>query len=767
MRLRLSITTIFAALLSVCAMAQFAEAPAFPGAEGYGRYTTGGRGGKVIHVTNLNDSGEGSLRQAIETSGARIIVFDVSGTIYLQSTLSIRKGSVSILGQTAPGDGICVANCSVNVSASNVIIRYLRFRLGDIMESAIVASNPDYEGADAFTGSHHDNAVCSNIILDHCSASWSTDECASFYGNKNFTMQWCIISESLKSSVHAKGNHGYGGIWGGENAAFHHNLIANHDSRNPRFDHGYVSGLAGPVDYVNNVVYNWGGNSTYGGETADCYEQKLFNMQNNYYKPGPATQKRTRLLDVTTTCSNCVNCNGGGHKVVPGRFYLVGNVMEGSTAVSNDNWTGSTVSPANNPSIKSDTRLASTEDIFNTYNTIGMHTAQVAFEKVLAYAGCSFSRDVIDTRIANDTRNGVFTYKGSNGSTNGLIDSQEDVGGFPTLVDTGCLTDTDNDGMPDAWEVANGLDPNSASDASLMTLDKKHWYTNIEVYANSLVEEQILDARANAEATFEEYYPEYITTDGITKNQGSGDKSYDNEPQGVHESGVVVAEGTITWAFDTEDYLKDGVVSGINQYLASATVSAGSSLSMEKVRTMNDGVKIIGFRTASMDNAANDANGLYFSVIPSDGYAFRPETVSFYSSRIGTNGGNYDAKISNGSFERVMEANATPLRNDEWYHAVYELDGYAISSTSETLLSINIFNVGASKALGIGHIEMKGSVLKCDEHSSALDVVKSEVDDVYYVNLAGQRVKDGSRGIILRVEKMKDGRLNVTKIRKK
>ena len=258
------------------------DAFAFPGAEGGGMYVTGGRGGKVYKITTLEDKNSlGSLRYALSQEGARIIVFEVSGTIYLKSELRINSGDVTIAGQTAPGAGICLAHFPVSVSADNVIIRYLRCRMGD---SVIVS-----DGADAMGGRQK-----KGVIIDHCSISWSTDECCSFYDNEDFSLQWSIISESLRLSSHSKGPHGYGGIWGGVNASFHHNLMAHHDSRTPRYGPGAKNAGNDRVDTRNNVFYNWSGNGCYGGEAMHV------NIVNNYYVPGPATQSsvRTRIMQI-------------------------------------------------------------------------------------------------------------------------------------------------------------------------------------------------------------------------------------------------------------------------------------------------------------------------------------------------------------------------------------------------------------------------------------------------------------------------------------
>ncbi|HEY3404010.1 MAG TPA: pectate lyase, partial [Ohtaekwangia sp.] len=294
-------------LVSIASAAQ--DRPlAFPGADGFGKYATGGRGGAIYIVSNLNDEGPGSFREAVKKKGPRTILFSVSGTIELKSPLTISSGDVTIAGQSAPGDGICLRDFPVGINADNVIIRFMRFRLGDVQKIQ----------EDAFSG----NKRRSRIMIDHCSISWATDECASFYRNKEFTMQWCIISESLNQSVHEKGEHGYGGIWGGEGASFHHNLLAHHTSRLPRFS-GSSTTLNSPeelVDFRNNVIYNWEGNSTYGGERG------RYNIVNNYYKPGPATNpKKVWMLNPWSPY---------------GKFFVQGNCLYGNDAASKDNWKG-------------------------------------------------------------------------------------------------------------------------------------------------------------------------------------------------------------------------------------------------------------------------------------------------------------------------------------------------------------------------------------------------------------------------------------------
>jgi len=451
---------------------------AFPNADGGGKYATGGRGGFVYYVTNLDDEPYevGTLRYGLcSLSGARIILFKVSGTISLKSKLIITNGNVTVAGQTAPGDGICLKDQSVYITASNVIIRFMRFRMGDATDTQ-----------DDALGAQSSN----NILIDHCSMSWSTDECGSFYNNSNFTLQWCILSESLKNSVHGKGAHGYGGIWGGKNASFHHNLLADHDSRNPRFDHtslyensaGVLSLLnRGNVDFRNNVVYNWGSNSAYGGE------QGTYNMVNNYYKPGPASHVPYFIQPYYITTADTDPNKYLGY----GTFYINGNVMEGNADYTANNWNGVQLQKTSDS--KAPLMLNAPLDVTAIANT---QTAQAAYQSVLAYSGASYKRDTVDKRIIDEATNGTFIYsyalgvnvgQASNGSTNGIIDHQGDVGDWPVLNSLPAPTDSDGDGIPDSWEDANGLNKSNAADGNSKTLDPNGQLTNLEMYLNSLV----------------------------------------------------------------------------------------------------------------------------------------------------------------------------------------------------------------------------------------------------------------------------------------
>jgi hypothetical protein len=457
-----SVITVLSVLLSFSELSA-KEIPAFPGAEGHGMSTIGGRGGRVIKVTNLNDSGEGSLRAAVEAEGSRIVVFDLSGTIELKRRLIIRNGYITIAGQTAPGDGICIKNYRFGLSAcEEAIVRYMRFRMGD------EAQNQD----DALGGQKN-----RKVIIDHCSVSWSTDECASFYANENFTMQWCLIGESLRNSVHKAGKHGYGGVWGGKRASFHHNLLAHHDSRNPRLgEYASSYALSDLVDIRNNVIYNWGGNSCYGGEGMNV------NMVNNYYKPGPATRNKERIAAIR----NRLEAWDALYNIW-GTFYIYGNVLTASERATNDNWTYGVynqfdprwreISDAERQGLRLESPLET--------GIITTHSAEQAYQTVLQFAGASLKRDSVDQRIVHDVISGTATcMDGGNGSTNGFIDTQAAVGGWPELKSLPAPHDTDDDGMPDEWEIANGLNPNDPRDGNGDL--NRDGYTNIEDYLNSL-----------------------------------------------------------------------------------------------------------------------------------------------------------------------------------------------------------------------------------------------------------------------------------------
>ncbi|MEJ5104015.1 pectate lyase [Chryseobacterium sp. MYb328] len=439
------------------------EILSFPGAEGFGRFTTGGRGGKVYFVTNLKDDhSEGTLRYALNQKGPRYIVFKTSGTIYLESPLKIKKGNVTIAGQTAPGDGITIANYETFVAADNVIIRYLRFRMGDQKK---------------FEGDALGARFIKNLMVDHCSMSWSTDETVSIYANENTTLQWCIIAESLRNSFHQKGAHGYGGIAGGKGASFHHNIYAHHDSRNPRLGEyaGSKFALTDLTDFRNNVIYNWGHNSLYGGEGMNV------NIINNYYKPGPATITRQRIVAIDKNENPKTEVYN-----IWGKYYIHGNVVEGSPETTKDNWKEGVFNQMKlsynlTEKDKNAIRINQSHDIKNNIIT---HSAQEAYEKTIQYGGASLIRDAVDLHVIKDIGTGSFTYTGSKGSTNGIIDSQEDVGGFPNLRQEQSLLDSDNDGMPDEWEIRHHLDPKSAN-ANGRDLDKN--YDNIEVYFNDIV----------------------------------------------------------------------------------------------------------------------------------------------------------------------------------------------------------------------------------------------------------------------------------------
>lgn len=435
--------------------------PAFPGAWGGGIFTTGGRGGKVIAVTNLNDSGPGSLRAAIEAEGPRIVVFKVAGIIELKSNLDINNPDITIAGQTAPSDGICLAHGSVNINTRNVILRHLRVRRG-LAEGG--------QGSDNIGG----NPI-EQIVVDHCSTSWGMDENLSLYrymrpeedGSatklpvKNLTVQNCITSEALNAKSHA-----FGGTWGGEDATFHHNLFASNTGRNPSI------GMGGEFDFRNNVIFNWAHRTMDGGD-----ETSLMNVVNNYYKPGPATNENMRSTIARIEERDMYspgrrfepgNWYPGGLKR-PGKWYVAGNYFDGSPEVTADNWQG----------MKSQGRgeasdLARVNTPFEAW-PVKQQTAFDAYETVLKQAGATLpKRDAVDQRVTEMVRTGKTLTK------DGIVTDPKEVGGFPEykFSPDQVPADTDEDGMPDEWEKTHSI-TDGAADAD------GDGYTNVEEFLNS------------------------------------------------------------------------------------------------------------------------------------------------------------------------------------------------------------------------------------------------------------------------------------------
>jgi hypothetical protein len=460
---------------------------AFPGAEGGGAYSFGGRGGQVLVVTSLADSGPGTLRWACEQGGARIVVFNVAGIIRIKSPIIVRAPYISIEGQSAPGDGVCVAGESFWVNTHDVVIRYMRFRRGETN----VARRDDALGG---------NPV-GNIIADHVSASWGLDENFSMYrhmydagigekeekhGTANITIQNCIYAEALDYW-----NHSFGSTTGGENSLLTRNLWADNTGRNPSI------GWNGVYNFVNNVVFNWHHRSMDGGDYTS-----LFNIINNYFKPGPVTPKNEpvgyRILKPESGRSKM-------KEKVFGRAYVNGNIMEGNERVTKDNWDGGV--QVEGEGGKELSNAGQYKDYMYSDKPFPLPPAPIkilsatdAYKFVIANAGATLPvRDAVDKRITEQARTGKITYKEMVTDTDfqfkvrklpkdsykmGIITAPWQVGGYPEYKGTP-YKDSDNDGIPDEWELAHGLNPKDKTD-SAKPAKNGGGYTNIEVYLNTL-----------------------------------------------------------------------------------------------------------------------------------------------------------------------------------------------------------------------------------------------------------------------------------------
>jgi hypothetical protein len=410
---------------------------AFPGAEGFGRFAKGGRGGQVKFVTNLNDSGPGSLRAAVQAEGPRIVVFNVSGTIELQSTLRILKPRITIAGQTAPGDGICLKRFPLNISADDTVVRFLRVRLGD--EAGKLMDGIDISNAE-------------NVIVDHCSVSWTLDEAVNTYhGSKNITIQWCLISESLHDSPLRNG-HGFAASLGGMNSSYHHNLFANNAGRNPSIA-GETSNPTIDLDFRNNIIFNWQKRRLDG-------RPESINVVKNYYKAGPASRELRSIVKM-----QCLDDGSFG------KWHVDGNVLETHLGIKRGKELV-TIDDRDRPaaSVLVDQPVAD--------SAVFTDTPEAAYDKVLDHVGAILpKRDSHDERIIREVRSGQTTFG------DGIISSQDEVGGWPKLLSAPAASDTDADGMPDEWERR------FSSDGSLSMRNDSDsdgdGYSNIEEYLNN------------------------------------------------------------------------------------------------------------------------------------------------------------------------------------------------------------------------------------------------------------------------------------------
>ena len=658
-------------------------------------------------------------------------MFDVGGVIALNSDLSI-GANTTILGQTAPYPGITLRYYTVLPNKDNIVIRFIRSRRGQEKDVN--------DGADAIWTRNH-----TGQIIDHCSFSWSIDEVASFYDNNNFTMQWCTLGESLNNAGHGKGAHGYGGIWGGKLASFHHNLIAHVNNRSPRFNGarydwtGYTSNKlysqynwqnavqAEHVDFRNCVVYNCG-NGCYGGPGGG-----YINMVNNYYKTGPAA---TTSRVTTVSIGNSTSADKYPiYWDMTSRYYIHGNQVNSNanydwTNVSYDggvftingekycldknHYYGDGVTYVKNSNGDDCVKIKLDEPTYT--GEVTTHTAVTAFNKVLSYAGASLDRDEVDERYATEAKNGTATYKGSVTKQAGRIDLVSDVNGYTEAnFPTGSRPegfDTDNDGIPDAWETANGLNPNNASDGNTYTLDPKGFYTNIEVYANSLVQDIMLDGNADATEHVDEYYPAYTKEDGTKVEAINGGGS---ETPTESKTYTVWFNGSDEQS--TPDYFSFGTSENKHNFNSKFAgtydgTSYASGLKME-------GTTLIEFTTTSIATIVIVQSTWSEHTIKLDGV------------------------------EIELAAATTPEGSSGV--RVYTIEGIAPGSHK--------IQRGSGES-GVFYVRVvEGSSTAITKPTANSSIIATE-----YYDLQGRRIENTTRGVIIRVDRMDNGQKKVTKM---
>ena len=723
-RYLLTLATTFVAIF---ATAQD-QAPAFPGAEGHGRYVTGGRGGTIVHVTNLNNSGTGSFRAAVTGGANRIIVFDVAGVIPLSSDITF-KDNITILGQTAPYPGITLRYFTVRPGANNVI-RFIRFRRGQERDTN--------DGADASWQRQK-----TGIIFDHCSFSWSIDEVASFYDNNNFTMQWCTLGESLNNAGHGKGAHGYGGIWGGKLASFHHNMICHVNNRSPRFCGarydwtGYTGNKlysqynwqnavqAENVDFRNCVVYN--ANGCYGGPGGG-----QINMVGNYYKSGPAA-----TIDRITTVSYGDSGNSSDNDKYWGmtsRYYLEDNMIDGSNVSWEKMKYDSSVPTLSGQYYTYDENHYYGADSYTKVNgkdglpvkldapapagEVTTHSAATAYEKITTYCGASLYRDEVDERYMNELISGTATYSGSVTKKPGRIDLVSDCNGYTEAnFPTGSREagfDSDNDGIPDAWETVNGLNPSDASDAKTYTLDAKGWYTNVEVYANSLVQDIMVSENTNAESSVEEYYP-----------------------------GFKKADGTVVETIDPSEAKTYTLSEGTYQSTSDNVWSFENGFSMTGGTTFIKGTYLNGF--GYIVNS-----GKTYTIKLPEGMAATKVTFTGYC-----NVNNQTAYLS--------EVNGTKFESSDY---VFPKRDGENTKTKSFPISLTTPTNEVTFKIGSRNVVLCIDVTAKLSGTSGISTLKNEGDVIAteYYDLHGQRLSTPRKGIIIKVEKKTNGEKVVKKV---
>lgn len=767
-----TLLSIAASLMALCAMAQ---APAFPGAEGHGRYVTGGRGKTIRHVTNLSGADiEGSFRRAVGYANS-IVVFDVAGVIELTGDVKLRD-NVTILGQTAPAPGITLRYRTLQPGNNN-IIRFIRIRRGEEKDVN--------DGADATW-----QRDVKNVIFDHCSFSWSIDELASFYDNQNFTMQWCSLGEALANPGHSKGEHSYGGIWGGKLASFHHNFIAHVQNRAPRFcgarynSSNYDKTIYGNsiqaeiVDFRNCVMYNWGiGNGCYGGTGGG-----QINIVNNYYKAGPATVNKTRTTQISV--ADASNASGSPFMGYCSRYYIDGNYV---TAAGNDaanyDWKGVKYDDGtyliDDEYYCPDSKHLYGENVTYVKNSAGVdcvkikmdspvaagkvttHSAEKAFEKVLDYVGASLYRDNVDKRYMKEAKNGTTTYTGSATQTGegkpithypGIIDKVADQGGYYLNSATHPEGfDADGDGMADEWERLNGgnLDPHGYD---LDPINK--WYTNLEVYANSLVEHIMQAENEDAISSFEEYYPECVKLP-------------------VEEPTEPTINCNIVWPFDLGTEGQTATLSGeATTGISSSSVSLGTELEYNGKQSAGGLTETKIQQTNVNGTTPTDANAITFSITMAEGYTLQATSVSFTASRIGTDKGKLDAKWIDANGTEVLCQGVTPNRNNASpAYTAYEneIDREATSGTCQLVINLydlSFFNESdqkdSLKDYGFCNITIEGILTNAAGISTP--VTFSTANATEYYNMAGQRVSSDAKGLVIVRQRMADGTVKSFKV---